>query len=129
MSRPTRTPVYGLVIVLGLSLYSWPLQAGVQLDIVAKFQTADLELDVVTVIDSDPCSPPRGRHPHPGKVSPASLLGCCLRFFPAFGVSKVPVFQSAVRPRTRAKTLPGVRLIRGSFLQRRIAEWPSRRGA
>ena len=53
MSRPIRTLVYGLVIVLGLSLYSWPLQAGVQLDIVAKFQNADLELDVVTVIDSE----------------------------------------------------------------------------
>src|SRR6266403_4810764 len=53
MSRPIRTPVYGLVIVLGLSLYSWPLQAGVQLDIVAKFHNADLEFDVVTVIDSE----------------------------------------------------------------------------
>ena len=53
MSRPIRTPIYGLVIVLGLSLYSWPLQAGAQLDIVAKFQNADLELDVVTVIDSE----------------------------------------------------------------------------
>ena len=53
MSRPIRTLVYGLVIVLGLSLYSWPLQAGAQLDIVAKFQNADLELDVVTVINSE----------------------------------------------------------------------------
>lgn len=53
MSRPIRTPVYGLAIVIGLSLYSWPLQAGVQLDIVAKFRNADLEFDVVTVIDSE----------------------------------------------------------------------------
>ena len=53
MSRPIRTPIYGLVIVLALSLNSWPLQAGVQLDIVAKFQNADLEFDVVTVIDSE----------------------------------------------------------------------------
>ena len=57
MSRPIRTPIYGLVIVLGLSLYSWPLQAGVQLDIVAKFHNADLEFDVVTVIDSEVGAP------------------------------------------------------------------------
>jgi hypothetical protein len=53
MSRPIGTPVYGLVIVLALSLYSWPLQAGMQLDIVAKFHNADLEFDVVTVIDPE----------------------------------------------------------------------------
>jgi hypothetical protein len=54
MSRPIRKLVYGgLVIVLGLSLYNWPLQAGVQLDIVARFHNADLEFDVVTVIDSE----------------------------------------------------------------------------
>ena len=53
MSRPIRTLVYGLVIVLGLSLFTWSLHAGVQLDIVAKFQNADLEFDVVTVIDSE----------------------------------------------------------------------------
>jgi hypothetical protein len=53
VSRPIRKPVYWLVIVLGLSLYSWPLQAGVQLDIVAKFHHADLEFDVVTVVDSE----------------------------------------------------------------------------
>jgi hypothetical protein len=55
MSRLIWIPIYGLIIVLtvGLSLLTWPLQAGVQLDIVAKFQNADLELDVVTVIDSE----------------------------------------------------------------------------
>ena len=55
MSCPIRIPIYGLIIVLtvSLSLFTWPLQAGVQLDIVAKFQNADLELDVVTVIDSE----------------------------------------------------------------------------
>ena len=57
MSRSIRKPVYGLVIVLGLSLYSWLLQAGVQLDIVAKFHNADLEFDVVTVIDSEVGAP------------------------------------------------------------------------
>ena len=55
MSRPIRIPIYGLIIILtvGLSLFTWPLQAGVQLDLVAKFQNADLEFDVVTVIDSE----------------------------------------------------------------------------
>ena len=53
MSRLIRIPIYGLIIVLtvGLSLFTWSLHAGVQLDIVAKFQNADLEFDVVTVID------------------------------------------------------------------------------
>jgi hypothetical protein len=32
------------------TLFTWPLQAGVQIDIVTKFQNADLEFDVVTVI-------------------------------------------------------------------------------
>jgi hypothetical protein len=36
-------------LFLGFSLYSWPLHAAVQLDIVAKFKNADLEFDVVTV--------------------------------------------------------------------------------
>jgi hypothetical protein len=55
MSRLIRIPIYGLIIVLtvGLSLFTWPLQAGVQLDIVAKFQNADLKLDVVPAIDSE----------------------------------------------------------------------------
>ncbi len=55
MSRLIRTSVYGLIIVLtvDLLLFSWPLQAVVQLDIIAKFQNADLEFDVVTVIDSE----------------------------------------------------------------------------
>ena len=55
MSRLIRIPIYGLIIVLtvGLSLFTWPLQARLQLDIVAKFQNADLEFDVVTVIDSE----------------------------------------------------------------------------
>jgi hypothetical protein len=55
MSRLIRIPIYGSIIVLtvGLSLFTWPLQARVQLDIVAKFQNADLELDVVTVVDSE----------------------------------------------------------------------------
>ena len=55
MSRLILIPIYGLIIVLtvGLSFFTWPLQAGVQLDIVAKFQNADLELDVVTLIDAE----------------------------------------------------------------------------
>ena len=55
MSCPIRIPIYGLIIVLtvSLSLFTWPLQAGVQLDIVAKFQNADLGFDVLTVIDSE----------------------------------------------------------------------------
>ena len=55
MSRLIRIPIYGLIIVLTVahSLFTWPLQARAQLDIVAKFQNADLEFDVVTVIDSE----------------------------------------------------------------------------
>ena len=55
MSHPIRTPAYGLIIVLtvGFSVLTSPLQARVQLDIIAKFQNAEVELDVVTVIDSD----------------------------------------------------------------------------
>jgi hypothetical protein len=70
MSRPIRTPVYWLVIVLGLSLYSWPLQAGMQLDIVAKFHNADLEFDVVTIIDSE-TEAPRNKVALLGIVTPS----------------------------------------------------------
>src|SRR4051794_40232051 len=52
MSRLVRTTRYGLLIVLavGFSAFS-PVQARVQLDIVAKFRDAELEL--VTVFDSE----------------------------------------------------------------------------
>ena len=55
MSRLIRTQVCGLMIVLtvSVSLFVPPLQAGMQLDIVGKFQDADLELDVATVFDSE----------------------------------------------------------------------------
>jgi hypothetical protein len=55
MSRLIRTPAYGLISVLtvGFSLFTLPLPAEVQLNIVAKFQNADLEFDVVTVFDSE----------------------------------------------------------------------------
>jgi hypothetical protein len=55
MSHLNRTPIYGLIIVLtvGLSVLTSPLQARVQLDIVAKFRNAEVELDVVTVVDSE----------------------------------------------------------------------------
>src|SRR5262249_17945136 len=55
MSHPVRTPIYGLIIVLtvGFSVLTSPLQARVQLDIIAKFRNADVELDVVTVVDSE----------------------------------------------------------------------------
>src|SRR6516162_905923 len=55
MSHLVRTPIYGLIIVLtvGFSVLTSPLQARVQLDIIAKFRNADVELDVVTVVDSD----------------------------------------------------------------------------
>ena len=54
MSRLVRTTLYGLLIVLAVdfSVFS-PLQARVQLDIVAKFRNAELELDLVTVFDSE----------------------------------------------------------------------------
>src|SRR5262249_22324210 len=55
MSHLVRTPIYGLIIVLtvGFSVLTSPLQARVQLDIIAKFRNADVELDVVTVVDSE----------------------------------------------------------------------------
>src|SRR5215813_11584527 len=55
MSHLVRTPIYGLIIVLtvGFSVLVSPLQARIQLDIVAKFRNADLELDVVTIVDSE----------------------------------------------------------------------------
>src|SRR5499427_6757329 len=55
MSHLVRTPIYGLIIVLtvGFSVLTSPLQARVQLDIIAKFRNADVELDIVTVVDSE----------------------------------------------------------------------------
>ena len=55
MSHLVRTPIYGLIIVVtvGFSVLFSPLQARIQLDIVAKFRNADLELDVVTIVDSE----------------------------------------------------------------------------
>jgi hypothetical protein len=55
MSRFIRTQVRGLIVVLtvSVSLFIPPLQAGMQLDIVGKFQDADLELDVATVFDPE----------------------------------------------------------------------------
>jgi hypothetical protein len=55
MSHLVRTPIYGLIVVLtvGFSVLTSPLQARVQLDIIAKFRNANAELDVVTVVDSD----------------------------------------------------------------------------
>ena len=55
MSRLIRTQVCWLTIVLTVSIWTFirPLQAGMQLDIVGKFQNADLELDVATVFDSE----------------------------------------------------------------------------
>jgi len=55
MSRLIRTQVRWLTIVLtvSISLFIPPLQAGMQLDIVVKFQNADLEFDVATVFDSE----------------------------------------------------------------------------
>jgi hypothetical protein len=55
MSHLVRTPIYGLIIVVtvGFSVLASPLQARIQLDIVAKFRNADLELDVVTIVDSE----------------------------------------------------------------------------
>jgi hypothetical protein len=54
MSRLVRATRYGLLIVLavGVSAFS-PVQARVQLDIVAKFRNAELELDLVTIFDSE----------------------------------------------------------------------------
>ena len=49
----SHTPIYGLIMVLtvSFSVLTAPLQARVQLDIVAKFRNAGMELDVVTVVD------------------------------------------------------------------------------
>ena len=54
MSRLVRTTRCGLLIVLAVGFSSFsPVQARVQLDIVAKFRNAELELDLVTVFDSE----------------------------------------------------------------------------
>jgi hypothetical protein len=55
MSRLIRIQLCWLMMVLAISVscFSTRLQAGMQLDIVGKFQNADLELDVVTVFDSN----------------------------------------------------------------------------
>jgi hypothetical protein len=41
------------MLSIGLSMATWPVQAGVQLEIVAKFWNAGIELDLVTVVDRD----------------------------------------------------------------------------
>jgi hypothetical protein len=66
MSHLFRT-VGTLIIALmaGILVLAIPLQARIQLDIVAKFWDGDVELDVVTVLDSD-VEPSRGK---------AALLG------------------------------------------------------
>jgi len=49
-----RTPIYWVIIVLvSLSALTFPLQAQVQLELIAKFQNLEIELDVVTVVDSE----------------------------------------------------------------------------
>ena len=55
MSHFIRTPIYGMIMVLTVSFsaLTFPLQARVQLDIVAKFRNLGIELDVVTVVDSE----------------------------------------------------------------------------
>jgi hypothetical protein len=55
MSHSIRTPIYGMIMVLTVSFsaLTFPLQARVQLDIVAKFRNLGIELDVVTVVDSE----------------------------------------------------------------------------
>ena len=42
-----------IVLTAGILVLAGPLQARIQLDIVAKFWNGDVELDVVTVVDSD----------------------------------------------------------------------------
>jgi hypothetical protein len=55
MSQPIHASVLGLIIVLtvGFSILTSPLQAGVQLDMIAEFRNTGVELDVVTIVDSD----------------------------------------------------------------------------
>jgi hypothetical protein len=54
MSRLVRTARYRLLIVLAVCFSAFsPVQARGQLDIVAKFRNAELELDLVTVFDSE----------------------------------------------------------------------------
>jgi hypothetical protein len=42
-----------MVLTVSFSALTFPLQARVQLDLVAKFQNVDIELYVVTVVDSE----------------------------------------------------------------------------
>src|SRR5215467_4375465 len=55
MSQLIRTAIYGVITMLTVSLpgLTSPMQAGVQLDIVAKFRNGGVELDIVTVVDSE----------------------------------------------------------------------------
>src|SRR5262245_14424720 len=42
-----------IMLSIGLSMATCPVRAGVQLEIVAKFRNAGIELDLVTVVDTD----------------------------------------------------------------------------
>ena len=55
MAHSILTPIYGMIMVLTVSFsaLTFPLHARVQLDIVAKFRNLGIELDVVTVVDSE----------------------------------------------------------------------------
>src|SRR5262245_64970562 len=55
MYQLIRTAIYGLITMLTVSLpgLTSAVQAGVQLDIVAKFRNGGVELDIVTVVDSE----------------------------------------------------------------------------
>jgi len=55
MVRLVRTPTYGVIMILTVSLSALtsPIQGRVELDNIAKFRNMETELDVVTVVDSE----------------------------------------------------------------------------
>jgi hypothetical protein len=46
-----RISIYWVVLTVSFSALTFPLQARVQLDLVAKFQNVGIELDLVTIVD------------------------------------------------------------------------------
>src|SRR5258708_9892433 len=116
MSHLVRTPIYGLIIVVtvGFSVLASPLQARIQLDIVAKFRNADLELDVVTIVDSEV----------EASKSKVALLGIATPLRSSFSfrlvewLSLIDLWSKSVKPQSDSCTVIGCVPERGT--QRRV---------
>src|SRR5262245_13554046 len=56
MSHLIRTRIYWVIIIVvtvSLSALTLPLQARIQLDLIAKFQNAGIEFDVLTIVNAE----------------------------------------------------------------------------